>query len=456
MNHTDYINFTPVPRICSGRVTSKIKDTETWEVSIYESPLGKFNGPIYCQMIYQPGFDYNIKQGSYVKVLITFMFGGTNNRYTDIAPGGANYILGVFNEQYMIPGRVENPNSDYSDDSIRFINKKNGAGIVATDNGQTILSSGGTISHVLKPFGYGVDKNSSRCVAQNHQRVVAYNPPFYLSKEYFGMFSGSDQNDEASKISEKDFYINYRRFVQESRDVENWVSTCEGYYAPWVGANNNATSIGKSKNSIFNKIINQGSLRLTVECGESKEDFFTMRIDDVKVSEKSITTDPGATPAKLGNRMKITVGGDGSVDIDAAGAGLPGSNTHGVKISISAGGDLSIYSKGKMTFSHGPDDVDKNSIVLDPKNGIDLQAVNGVRVNGQEVVLSSLTDWMDKNQGKLCQVTSIGGPAPIHPTALPDFIQGIKVFGENGGFTSKGKGAPASGIIKGEDNFNSV
>jgi len=454
MEQSDYINFTPVPRICSGWVTSKIKDSEIWEVQIYESPIGEFHNPIYCQLIYTPGDDYNIKQGDYVKVLITFLFGGPHNRYTDTAPGTANFILGTFNESSYTHGRVENPNSEYSDDSIRFINKKNGAGVCINDYGHVTIASGGSIFHTLKPFGYGVDQNSERSVAQNHQRIVGYNPPFYLTRENFGLYSGSDRFDSVGKISEKDFYINYRRFVQETRDVDNWISTCEGFFAPWVGANNNLTSMTRSKNTIFDKIINQGKSRLTMECGESDNNFVNIRVDDVKINEQAIPS--GSTPATLGNRFKVIIGNNGAFDLYASGEGVPRSNFHGFKISINKDGELFIFSKGKITFSHSENDLKTNSIILDPKNGIDLKAVNGVRVNGQEVILKAFIDWMNKNQAQLCQATSMGGPTPIHPLALPDFNKGVQTFGEQGGFASIGKGSPASGIIKDEDNFNSV
>lgn len=454
---TDYINFIPTMRICSGKVTSKIKNTENWEVKIHQSNLGSFNGPIYCQAAFSPGCELNIKAGDYVKILVTFLWGGPYNTYCDLAPNSECLIIGKYNERYHVPGTIEHPNSTNTEDVIRFVNKKSGAGIIASNTGYVSLSAGSAIFHTLKPWGCGVDKNSSRMWAQNHQRIIAYNPPFYLTRESFGMYSGADSDEEALKVNDSDFYINYRRFVQETRDLENWVSTCEGFFAPWVGANNNHTTMGKSRPPIFNKIINKGKKRFTIECGDSDNQFINMRVDDVIKSEQSITGSSGATPAVLGNRLKLEISSEGALNLDIAGDGKSGTNTYGVRITVNSAGELSIYSKGKMTFSHGEKDIEKNSIIMDPNNGIDIQAVKGVRVNGQEVVLNKFIEWMQKNQTQLCLVTSIGGPAPIHPSALPGFTTGLEYDGLKEGFTSKGDtGTDASGTIQSEDNFNSV
>lgn len=356
-----------------------------------------------------------------------------------------------------MPGSVGNPNSTNAEDVIRFVNKKSGSGLVAADSGYVSLATGGVIYHALKPWGYGIDKDSSRTWAQNHQRIIAYNSPLYLSREAFGMYSGSDPDDEALKVNDSDFYINYRRFVQENKDVENWVSTCEGFFAPWVGPNNNYTSMGKSRSPIFNKIINKGKTRFTIECGDSDEKFINMRVDDVKRSEQIIASTPGAAPATLGNRLNLEISSQGALKLDIAGAGNHRTNTYGVRINVNSNGELSIYSKDKMTFSHGEKDIDKNSIVMDPENGIDIQAVKGVRINGQAVILNKFIEWMQQNQTQLCLVTSIGGPAPVHPAAMPGLTAGIQNDGLKNGFTSKGDtGINASGQIQSEDNFSSV
>ncbi len=63
---------------------------------------------------------------------------------------------------------------------------------------------------------------------------------------------------------------------------------------------------------------------------------------------------------------------------------------------------------------------------------------------------------MTTNQAQLTQTISIGGPNPIHPTALPTFTKGVNLDGLFSGFTSKGSGSSASGVILGSDDFSTV
>jgi len=453
---TDVVSYTPVPCICSGVITSKLTDTETYEVSIYESPLGELNGPVYCALIYSPGHDGDYKQGDRVKVQIFFTFGGAENKFLDVATGMNNYIIGRFNERSLANIKVENPISAEVIDAIRFINEKSGSGIVANDNGQVTLATSGVINSILKPFGHGVYENLSRTYAQNHQRVISHNPPFYFAREYFGMYSGADVNDKASRISENDHLISYRRFVTQTRSPDNWVSSCEGAYSPWVGANIDSEEVDKGKDVLFSKAINFEDSRATIEIGEPGDSFINVRVDDVKVSEKNVPASPGATPAILGNRFKMLINDKGELDLRVAGKGVPSSNLNAFHMSIDSDGNLTIHSKGKITFSHSEDDEENNSIVMDPKNGIDITALNGLRVNGQEVVLKAFVEFLKQYQAQWCQVTAIGGPAPIHPAIAPEFNSNVTKFGEKGGFTSVGKSTPAKGIIKDTDDFESI
>lgn len=451
----NYIGYTPVPCICSGIITSKITNEETYEVSIYEGPLGELNGPIYCTLIYSPGND-NYRQGMFVKVLMTFMFGGPDMTFTDVMTTSNSYILGTFSERSIIAQDVENPMSAKSKDTMRILNPKSNAGIVMYDNGHLSLVTGGSISTVLKPYGHAIDENAHRTMAQNHHRIVSNNSPFYLTQEMFGMYRGANAEDAASRLSEDDVFINYRRFVQQTQSLDKWVSTTEGAFSPFVGANNRGTTVSKSKEVLFSKVINYEDKRLTIEAGEKGEEFLQIRVDDVKVNEKNIATEPGATPAVLGNRLKITISDEGAIDIKTSGKGIPGTNTHGCNIKIDTDGNLTINASGVIELSHGDDDNKINSIKMDPKDGIDIRAVNGVRVNDQEVVLSSYIDWMNKYKATLTRTAAIGAPSPIHPIAIPEFIKGVNLDGLLKGFTSKGKGSPASGIITDNDDFSSV
>lgn len=452
----DAISYTPVPCMCSGIITSRMQDSESYEVSIYESPLGELNGPIYCCLIYTPGQEGNYKQGDRVKVLMTFTFGGAESRFIDVAAGTGSYILGIFNERAYANIRVENPVSADSKDVVRFVNEKSGAGIIATDNGHLILSTGGSINTVLKPFGFGINENLNRSTAQNFHRIVSHNSPFYFTREYFGMYAGSDAEDKASRVGPDDYLFNLRRFITQTKSPDNWISTCEGAFAPFVGANIHNETVEKSKDVLFSKAVNFGNSRATIEMGEPGDSFINIRVDEIKINEKHLPVSPGATPAILGNKFKITISDKGELDLRASGAGTPTTNLNGFHMSIDSVGNLIMHAKKKIIFSHGDKDETNNSIVLDPQNGIDITAKNGLRINGQTVVLEEFIKWMNNNKTQLCQVTSIGGPAPIHPAILPLFLSGVQKFADMGGFTSIGKSAPASGVIRDTDNFESV
>jgi len=111
---------------------------------------------------------------------------------------------------------------------------------------------------------------------------------------------------------------------------------------------------------------------------------------------------------------------------------------------------------GSVEVSHGDADVGINSIKMDPTSGIDITAKNGFRVNGSPVVNQKFLDWMKKYQSQLCLATSIGGPAPINPIALPEFTNGTVNIDDLGGFTTDNKGVPATKIIQDIDDFSTV
>jgi len=456
MNHAmDTIGYTPVPCMCSGIITSKLEEEESYEIKIYESPMGELNGPIYGTLMYSPGTDGNYKQGDQVKVMVTFTFGGAENKFIDVSTTSNNYIVGAFNERTMATRRVDHPIAEDSPDVIRFLNLRSYAGVVATDNGQCLMTSGGAIHSLLKPFGFGMYENLNYQAAQNFQRIVSHNPPAYFAREHFGMYAGEDVIDKSVRLRDEDFPVIYRRFVTQTRSPDNWVSTCEGAYAPWVGANINETTVDKNKDVLFTKIVNFKDSRTTVEIGKPGDEFINIRVDDVKLNESAVPVSPGATPALVGNRFKLTVSDKGNLELRAASQGTPSSNINSFHLKIDESG-VTLNSKGRIVLSHGDNDESNNSIVLDPEKGIDITALNGLRINGQEAVLKSFVDFLNKYQAQWCQVTAIGAPAPIHPAILPEFNAGVQKFGANDGFTSKGKSVPASGIIKDTDKFETV
>lgn len=440
------ITYTPVPRICKGIITSVIKDTETYEVSIYNSPLGPFSGPIYATATYQPGGDNNYKQGDYVHVEIMFNY-GSDGKFKDLHPGTANYIRGLFNERSAANIKIENPLVKTESDRVVFKNKKSQAGLAVSDSGEVILASG-AMHILLKAFGYGMYADMCHVVAQNHHRIIGNAQP-YLSREHFGMFAGNSDEDKVSKVSPDDYYINYRRFVTQSLSPDNWVSTCEGAYSPWVGPNNDTDSVTIGKEVLLSKIINHGDSRVTIEIGDPGDTFINVRIDDTLVSEKKIIT--GATPPKLGNKFNLKISDKGAVEMYAAGHGV--AETAGFKLIIKEDGEVELHSAKKITLTHGDSDTSVNSIILDPSKGIDVTAKNGFRVNGDPVINKKFLDWLIKYQASLCQTIAIGSPAPISPIALPELNTGSVSIQSVGGFTTDNKGSPAISPIKVNNDY---
>ena len=449
------ITYTPIPCICKGVVKWKIKDTETYDVEIYQSPLGPITGSVVASSIYQPGLNDNYKRGDFVQVLIYFTFGGTKSEFIKVQPGGKFWILGLFNEKSIANIKAEEPLSATNNDRLTFLNQK-GSGLVISENGESMLMSGPIYSSI-KADGFGIHQNVIRDVAQNFCRMISHNPPFNFAMEHFGMFSGSDEDDEASRINETDHKIIYRRFVTQTKSIDKWISTCEGTYTPWFGANTDYENVDSSKEVLCTKIIHNGESRVTIEYGEPGESLINIRVDDVIRSEQSLPMEsPGASPATLGNRFSINISDKGAIKLTASGSATPSQNTVGFSLSINEQGEMNVYAKGKITFSHSETDVANNSIVIDPDNGIDIKSKKGFRFNGLALVTKKFLDWMNTNKQALCQVTAIGGPAPIHPNALPAFSSGIVQISEQDGFSTINSGVARSGQITETDDFSSV
>jgi len=456
-------NLSLVPCVCSGKVTSKIENNETYEVQIYKSPIGELNGPIYATLISQPGAEKNLKPGTYVKVLVMFTFGGPigEAKFLDVHSNSANHILGSFVERSVTNIDIDHPFSEMDDDRVRWAHPGSRAGMIATKTGKVSLVGSGSIYSLLSPGGFGINENCHRTFAQNHQRHIAYNPKKYLSKEIFGMFSGKDSDDKALLVSPKDHFINLRRFITQTKDIDNWISTCEGAYAPYVGANNDWDEVSASKEVLFSKVINHSNLpfdtRLTVEAGDPGDGFLNIRIDDVQFPEKYIPVDPGATPAILGNRFKLRIGDKGELDIRAAGQGIAGANLNGLHISVDTSGMLKIHAAAGIEISHGDIDGATNSITMDPAKGIDIKTALGFRVNGKGLVNEQFFDWFNTWATTWTPVVSPPGPAPMNPAAIVELTAKRIIPDVTGGFmTALSLGIPPTRIIADADLFTSV
>jgi hypothetical protein len=454
-NSNDTISYTVVPCICDGVITNKLDDTESYEVAIHKSPLGSI-GQTYCSLSYPPGLEDNFKIGEFVKVLVQFHFGGPKNEFIGIAPNHEKVIIGIYSERSIAPIKIENPVSEPDDNTFRFVNKNSGAGVIATDNGQVVLVSGNVINTTMKPFGFGVKENLHYTYAQNIHRVISHNSKASYAREQFGLYAGNDINEKSTMVSPEDYLINYRRYVTCNKNPDDWISTCEGTYAPFVGANMDTPVIEKGKEVLLSKVINQKKSRITIEMGEPGDSFVNIRVDDVIKDEGFSIVPPGATTAILGNRMKVGISDKGAIDIRASGAGLNQSNKNGLHVSLDTSGNLTIHSIGIITISHGDNEKSNNSIVLDPIKGIDIKAKNGLKINDQPVVLKPFVDFFINNKTQLCQVTSIGGPAPIHPAILPILEADAKKIADNKGYTSIGVNGQKGTINDNSSIFETV
>jgi len=442
--------------MCSGVITSELKSDYTYEVSVYHSPIGKFHGPIYAKSAYDPGSDGNLKKGSSVQLIMSFQFGGAENKFIDYDHNMAAYILGTFNERTIDDLDIDAPNSNNDPSRTRWLNSRSGAGIIADDSGKVLTTSGGAIHSILSPYGHGSNQHLKSDHAQNHKRVISHNKG-YLTREHFGLFEGSDEDDKLERTFIDDYPINFRRFVTQTKNPTKWVSQCHGAWQPWLGPNNSVTDYGDiGKEVLYTNIVNYEDSRATLEAGEPGDTFINFRIDRVIKGESRMPIGSGAGPAVLGNRFKLSINEEGELDIRAAGKGTPGANTNNFHMSVDASGNLTIHAAGELRFSHGDSDQNISSIVMSPSKGIDIINKNGLRINGKTLVNEDFLKWMQEYQTRLCLVTSIGGPAPINPEALPSLIKGISVTDDLGGFTTKNKGIPATGLITDNDTFDTV
>lgn len=449
------IYYVPVPVVCSGIIKQYIEEDGLYEVEIYDSPMESFQGEIYCKLIYSPGTDTNYFDGNHVKVLITFTFGGMEMNWQGVDTKADHYIIGLFNQNTLTSAKVQHPVSGNKDD-YTWTHPITGGGMVTTYQGSTIISTGGSIRTIWKPFGHGSEENSNKTEAMNHHRIVSHNPPLYATREHFGMYTGKDDNDKASKPSPDDTYISYRRFVTQTKNIENWVSLCEGSWNPWVGPNNSQDKVQKGSGILYSRVINSGSNRITIEGGEEGDKFFSFRIDKIILGERQIPVIGGATPSISGNRFKFEVADDGSFKIFAGGKAVPAVNFNGFSMEVSKDGELKIKAAKKITFTHGDVDESINSLVLDPNGGVDITAMKGFRVNGKQLVTEAFIDFLIQNQAIWCQTAALGAPAPLSPGVMAGLNTKSNLPMITGGFRTKQVGPPASGVIVDKEGYHAT
>ncbi len=454
----EQINYTPVPRMCSGYVISQLDNkTATYEIQIYNSPIGDFNGPIYCTSIYSAGCDNDYRVGDSVKVLVTFLFGGADNKIIDMAPGTEAYIMGNFDDTALFPRTTTNPLLPSCNDTVRFFNKRSKAGMAVGDNGHVTIAANGPVYSYYRPGGFGTGKNSFTTYAQNFHRVLSNNAPFDTAREHFGLFSGESEIDESTRLSPKSNYVIKRSYTPADKGLTRWVSSCEGAFAPFVGPNNKSDRVKPSRKTLFHKIVNSDKSRLTIDAGNPGDSFFEMRVDNVIMGEKYLDIGSGATTGILGNLFKMKVSDKGDFELSGGSKGIPVANINGFKITGDKNGGLSIQASKKLTLTTGDGEDKINSIEISTDGAIDVKTSAGFTVNGQPVATSDFIEWFIKNMPKMFLSSAPGTPAVPEPTCIVDMVAKFNLPTITGkGFTTKGVNIPMPGIIMDSDPYKTV
>ena len=447
------VSNSPVPVFCKGQIEEYESEADTYIVNIYSSPIGPLQGGVSTSYIYSPG-SYGYKTGDVVRVLMYFMHDNVTGEYMDSIPKMPIIIMGKFNEDVMNNADIKNFSvSEDEDNNASFVHDGNKAGMYVEKSGTVNLATTTGTKRRLTAGGAGLNKDADIGHARNFHRQILDFQPNMPAREYFGMYSGEDLMEESTSMAPDDHKIVFRRFVPSDKGLEKWTSLCEGSFDPYVGGNNSTSKVEPSRDTVYSRVSQNGTTRVTTEHGEPGDGFFRMRLDKVIMNEKSpkeITT-----PAVLGNIFEANVSEDGNFSIKAGGKGVPAAPPHGLKIEYD-GKDLDISCDGAISFNHGVGTDAINSFTMDPNSGIDFYAKNGFRVNDKTILNENFLSWFDTYKTSLCQVTQIGGPAPIFPQALAEFQTKSKLPMSGNGFTTKNIGPPAKGVIITPDEFFSI
>ena len=403
--------YVPVPTVCSGQIVEYRSTGNYYYVKVTDNYPTM--GAIACSLIYQPGSKSNYQVGDRVRVLITMIFGGVEMKIQGVMRSAKHYIIGLHDKSTMFPLNFGTPYVMNSKDHS-LLNRTSDTGFIATDDGMAIITTRGSDKTVHRPFGFGIYENMKQDLYQNHHRIISHNEP-YSSKEYFGLYKGKDSDDRQSRIDPRLSFLCYKRFITQTMDPSSWVSTCEGAWNPWVGANNDSEEITKNGNILWTKIINSGSTpipsRVTFEAGEPGPGFYNFRVDQMMVGEKS-TPLGTATPAVSGNKFKCAVSEKGEVELRAASTGSAAASFAGLTFKVDASGNLTLLVKGAIKISHGDADTAMCGLEFDGKGGINITAMGGLKVNGKPVVSSEFVDFFINNLPTMF-MPAVSGVIPV-------------------------------------------
>ena len=391
------IFYLKIPTVCVGELLEQTDDEKTarlWPVILHSSPLGVVYR-LHCMLPFSPGSSNNFKAGMVVLCLVHFVWKTDSEKYINVDQSGSHIILGKYHPGYIYDIKLTNPNVQMEGEFTHFTHDDNQAGMLVGDDGAIHLATTGRVKTEMNPNGDGLFQNMHRTFAQNFFRILSNQEPFNYCGEYFGTYFGKDITDTVSSHNTPDtIYMAYKRFVTQSMEPDIFVSTNEGAWNPWVGANNRLPALTKGSEIIYNKIINYKKNRITIHAGETGSGFYTFRVDDSTLGsptdEQLSPTGDMVNPIIAQTKLYLGISEAGEVKLEA-----------GVSTGIPA-----------MTLSIKADGT------------VDLSVGKKFTVNGKALVTEDFIKFMSSHQTDLVQVSAIGAPAPMSPSAAPDFIQG--------------------------------
>lgn len=394
------LNIIPTFYPCRGMLLERTpRDIEfgTFPVSIYDGPRGSI-AKLLTKLGSVPGLEDNFVKGTHVIVMVCYTYEVETGRWLDVVNEAFHYIAGSYDPGSLKRIPNPNPNADLEGVDTKFVGPKTGCGVVIEKSGAVRIVTSGRVINEYTPDGDGIFEDMNRQTAQNFHRIIAGNPPDYQSREHFGLYAGGDLNEKITKSTDlKDVYMVYRRFIQQSRDPDAWVSTCEGAFCPWVGSNNGATQVEKNSEIIFNKIINHGTNRITIKAGEAGPEFLSFRVDEIN-------------PRPANGEIFQADSAQMSPVIAFAKA----------VFNISEQGEL--YAEFGVTKAKQVG----MSLKITKDGEVDIKVGKSFKINGKQVLTDEFLNFFKKHQQDLVQVTAIGAPAPMSPAAVPDFTAGQK------------------------------
>lgn len=427
----------PILSIGIGQIISVSTDENLAKVRISEMAGSDFTGSVSCRIMHS-GVMENYAPGDYVIVQMTMIYEMHSQKIHSAATDMPKYVMGHYHAPALDRSKPRSINTAPTNNT-RFTHKALESGMMLGDDGSVDIVTEGAPKRMLAPDGNGVFQDYIHDHAQNFHQTIANQSPAYLSRSHFGAFNAKDDDKQATMMP-SDQMIVKRDFVNATPDMDRWTSETCGANAPLVGCNNSTNAVVDTKKTVWSRIVQSGTKRVTIDAGDEGDGIMTIRLDELIMAEQALPMIDVPTPAILGNISSLMMGDDGAFEICAGGQSLPAGNSHGFKLSYKPGSGLMIQCQEKITITHGDTDTASNSIVVDPDAGVDVTASKGFRVNGKHLATEAVVDWLDSNQAALCQVTMIGAPAPLTPKALADFTKMKSIECKLGGAISDGKG----------------